>query len=261
VDLVFPATKQRIAEWTSNDEVLGVLLVGSRSRRHADELSDDDLEVILTDEAAARLRPADCSEVLIEGEGTSRRMIYDAQYLGISDLRAKLKSHIDLDRWPYESAPVLFDRTGDLPNLVADLGRVDAEFRARRLRHATIDAMVAPYRAVKCRRRGQEATVRLLVARGARALSRLIFALEWRWVPMDHWLEPELRTLEDPAGAGRLMLDALNNADPDLLKQALDALEPELLAEGVPGKPGRNDLFMELIHPGNVEERLIHGLQ
>src|SRR5690348_10119885 len=104
---IFPETAARVAAWAAQPEVLGVLLVGSRSRGHADALSDDDLEVLLTDAAAAARAPTDCSEVLITGEGASRRMIYDAQYLGRRALEAKAGSPHDLDHWPYERAAVL----------------------------------------------------------------------------------------------------------------------------------------------------------
>src|SRR6476660_7090233 len=127
MDVVFDETRRRVEEWAANPEVVGVLLVGSRSRGHSDELSDDDLEVILTDEAAARLSPTECSDVLIEGERPNRRMIYDAQYLGISALKAKERSTLDLDHWPYERAPILYDRFGQLEGVVAALGRMDRD--------------------------------------------------------------------------------------------------------------------------------------
>ena len=44
---IFPQTAARLSQWQSQPDVLGVLLVGSKSRGHADELSDDDLEVLL----------------------------------------------------------------------------------------------------------------------------------------------------------------------------------------------------------------------
>lgn len=261
VDTIFIRTREKVAEWAARPEVLGVILVGSRSRGHSDELSDDDLEVILTDEAAALIAPVDCSDVLIEGEGTERRMIYDAEYLGWSGLADKLHSTHDLDHWPYERSPILFDRTGELEPLVKQLGQMDPEFRANRLKHAVIDAWIPPYRAGKCLKRGQMASVNLLVSRGARALIRLVFALESRWVPLDHWLEPELRTLHDPNGVAPCIVDALKTGDPAHLTKGLNLLEETLLAEGIPGPKGRNALFLELIHPSNAEERAVHGLQ
>ena len=54
---IFPATAARLAQWKEQPEVLGVLLVGSKSRGNDDDLSDDDLEVLLTGEAFAQLQP------------------------------------------------------------------------------------------------------------------------------------------------------------------------------------------------------------
>jgi hypothetical protein len=260
MDIVFDETRRRIAEWASQPEVLGVLLVGSRSRGHPDALSDDDLEVILTDDVAARLSPAQCSDVLIEGERPNRRIIYDAQYLGISALSAKEHSTFDLDHWPYEQARVLYDRDGQLDDVVSRLARMDPDFRSKRLRHATIDAAVPIYRVEKCLKRGQTASAKLLVVRGARALARLAFALEWRWVPLDHWLEPELRTLRDEHGVARCIVDALETLDVGHIQAGLGLLEEPLASEGVPRPAERNGLFMEIIHPSKVEERAIHGL-
>lgn len=207
------------------------------------------------------ISPADCSEVLIEGEGESRKLIYDAQYLSFGGLVEKEASYIDLDHWPYELAKVLFSRDAELAAIVRRLGAMQADFRTKRLIHSTIDAWIPPYRANRCLKRGQTASAHLLVARGARALSRLVFALEWRWVPLDHWLEPELRTLRDEAHVGPRIVEALNSGELKPLQDGLNALEPALQAAGVPGPTNRRDLFMELVHPSRSKERAIYGLQ
>lgn len=258
--MIFEATAARVAHWTEQPEVLGVLLVGSRSRGHADALSDDDLEVILEDVAFARLAPKDCVEILVEGEGPGRKLIYDAQYLAISVLERKAASHHDLDRWPYERAQVLFDRDGRVAAAVSAAGHMDPEFRAARLRHATVDAWTASHRAGKTLRRGAEAAGRMLVARAAKALLRVLFALEGRWVPLDHWLEAELRTLRDPTHAAGLVLEGLLNGSPEPLERALAGLEELLAAEGVARPAGRRALFLELIHSSQAAERALHGL-
>ncbi|HEU4593858.1 MAG TPA: hypothetical protein VFS10_01730 [Pyrinomonadaceae bacterium] len=257
---IFPQTAARLEEWRARPEVAGVLLVGSKSRGHGDQLSDDDLEVILDDEAHARLGPSQCLEYLIEGEGEARKIIYDAQYVPLGELERKARSTRDLDHWPYESSPVLYDREGRIAPAVAAAARMNAEFRRARLLHATIDAGVATRRAAKTKRRGMDAASRLLLARAAKALTRILFALEWRWVPLDHWLEPEVRTLSENEEAARYLLEALRTGDPSQLGDALNALEDRLHAEGVPRPEGRPELFFELIHPSRAEERLIHGL-
>ena len=219
--LIFPETAARIGQWRDDPSVLGVLLVGSKSHEHHDALSDDDLEVVLREEAYARLRPADCIEILATGEGSQRKLLYDAQFVSMAQLSAKATSTFDLDHWPYEQARVLFDREGDLLPLVKSLGKMNSEFRRLRLTHATIDAWIAVYRARKTAKRGQPASARLLVSRAARALTRLLFALESRWVPLDHWWAAELRTLQANPDAVELLIAGLDENDPAKLGSVL----------------------------------------
>jgi hypothetical protein len=101
---LFPETAARVEAWAADPGVLGVLLVGSKSRGHQDARSDDDLEVLLTGEAFARLSTAECHAYRVEGEGPARRLVYDAQLTSLADLERKRDSAADLDHWPYERA-------------------------------------------------------------------------------------------------------------------------------------------------------------
>src|SRR6476646_8135467 len=96
---IFDATAERLEEWKAQPEVLGVLLVGSKSRGHSDDLSDDDLEVLLTDEAHAKLTPSECSEVCFD-ELEPLKLLYDVQLTTLTDIKRKASSTIDLDHWP-----------------------------------------------------------------------------------------------------------------------------------------------------------------
>lgn len=257
---VFPQTARRLEEWKSDPKVLGVLLVGSKSRGYGDELSDDDLEVILTDESHSRLSPAATIEFLFVGEGESRRTVFDAYYTSLSDLRSKAASARDLDHWPYEAARVLFDRDGRVGAAVEAAAKMAPEFRRARLLHGTVDAGVAFRRASKTSGRGMEGAGRLIVSRGARALVRVVFALEWRWAPLDHWLEPALRGLPNGGRFADRLGEALLSGSSRPLAEELEELEERLHAEGVPRTPDRLTLFLELIHPSRAEERALHGL-
>jgi hypothetical protein len=258
---IFAATAARIEEWKADPAVLGVLHVGSKSRGHGDERSDDDLEVIVTEAAFERLAPAETSDVKIEGEGATRRILWDALVMPLSDLARKTDSIHDLDHWPYESAPILFERDARIRSAVAAAGTMRPAFRTARIRNGAIDTWTSLYRAVRTRERGHDAAARLLAIRAARALTRVLFALERRWVPLDHWLEQELRTLSDPTGAGPLLCAGLASSDPAPIGEALEGLSSRLEAEGVPTeRAARNALFLTLIHPRNLAERSIHML-
>lgn len=258
---IFPATAERLTEWEADPEVLGVLLVGSKSVGHQDERSDDDLEVLLTDEGFDRLAPADCHTMRIEGEGSMRQIVYDAQLTSLSALEKKPSSSFDLDHWPYERARVLFARDPQrVEAAVKAAGAMTPEFRAARLAHGTIDAWVSAHRAGKTLERGFQAAATLLVARSAKALVRVLFALESRWAPLDHWLERELETLDDPLRVGPRIVAALKERRPTPLLEALTSLENRLASEGVARATERRGLFLELIHAGRADERGRHAL-
>ena len=103
-DGLFPETAARVEAWAADPGVLGVLLVGSKSRGHEDARSDDDLEVLLSRKAFARLAPTECHTLLVHGEGPARWIVYDALLTTLADLERKRDSPFDLDHWPYERA-------------------------------------------------------------------------------------------------------------------------------------------------------------
>lgn len=266
---LFPETRARLEQWRADPDVVGVLLVGSKSRGFDDELSDDDIEVVLEDRPFASRSSADCLELGFVG-GTSAMgsalpasfppLAYDAQYLPIGDLVRKGGSPFDLDRWPYQRAVALFDRDGRIVSAVAAAGTMDDAFRRARLKHATIDCSGAARRGIKTHTRRQEGSARFMVARSARALIRIAFALESRWTPLEYWLEKELGTLPDPERSGPAAIEALATGNPEPVLEALKRLEPRLTEAGVPPPAERMLLFFELVHPSRAAERAIHAV-
>ena len=257
----FPETLERIERWIADPDVLGVVWVGSKSLGYGDERSDDDLEVLLTDAAYGKLAPEQCLEAHIEGEGDGRRIVWDAQLVARSEIEAKARSTADLDHWPYQRAPVLFDRDGGTARAVAAAGAMAPGFRHARLTHATLDAWVAARRGKKTESRGQRTAVRALMGRACRALTRIVFALEGRWVPLDHWLDAELASLTDASGAVPAVREAWSGNDPATIDRALALLAPALAREDVPTEiEAIRDLFAQVVHPSRARERAIHAV-
>lgn len=259
-DSLHPRTRERVGEWAADPDVLGVVWVGSKSRGHGDSMSDDDLEVLLTPEAFRRLAPVDSYAMERDPVADPPKLIYDAQLTSLTVLQAKAASPRDLDHWPYERAPILFDRDGAATAAVRAAAVMPAEFSQARLLHGALDTVLAIARARKTGTRGFPAATAMLVARGAKALSRVIFALEDRWVPLDHWLEPELATLTDSVGAAPLLIQALVETRHEPLQAALERLQPQLEAAGFPPAAQRATFFSEIMHADRAAERAIHGL-
>ena len=256
-----PRTRERLAGWAADPDVVGAIWVGSRSRGYGDGMSDDDLEILLTPAAHARIAPGDDFEVEPDVGSDPPRLIYDAWRTTLGAVVAKAASIADVDHWPYEAAVVLLDRDGSVARAVAANAAMPQAFRRARLQHNAIDAILATSRARKGLKRDFPYATRLLLARGAKALTRVAFALEDRWTPLDHWLEPELASLHDVAGAVPRLRQAILAADPEALQAACDALRPQLEAWGVPplGSP-LAAFHAELLGPGRADERKLHAL-
>ncbi|MDB5098133.1 MAG: hypothetical protein JWM80_2554 [Cyanobacteria bacterium RYN_339] len=252
----YPETLERVAAWRADPEVEAIVWIGSRSRGLAGDDADDDLEVYLAPAAFALVDPLD-SFVMEPAPGSDPpRLIYDAQLTTLAQLQAKAASSSDPDHWTYERAQVLFDRTGVVTEAAKQAAVMAPAFRRARIQHGTLDALIAVNRIKKSQRRGNEASTRMLVARAVKALSRVVFALEGRWVPLDHWLEPELRTL---GGEAPLLLEGLLGSCYQPLQEALERLTPRLADEGFPATD-RARFGAELRHPARAAERAIHGL-
>jgi hypothetical protein len=256
----YPRTLERVAEWAADPDVLGVVWVGSRSRGYGDRYADDDLDVLLTPEAHAKVDPAASFVMEREPASDPPRLVFDAYLTSLAALEAKAASTRDLDHWPYERAAVLFARDGRVAAAVAAAAAMPPAFRRARIQHGALDAVLAIARAKKAAWRELPAAHAMLVARGAKALVRVVFALEGRWAPLDHWLDPELGSLADAAGAVPALLDAIVAGRHEALQEALTRLQPALEAEGCPEATGYGAFQARLIHPDRAAERAVHGL-
>jgi hypothetical protein len=138
---------------------------------------------------------------------------------------------------------------------------MDPGFRDLRLRHAALDALIPVRRAAKMRTRGVPLAMRALQQKGLRAILRVVFALEGRWVPLEHWLDRELATLADPHRIVPLVREALESGAVEPLERALELLTEPLDRAGFPAdRPGRLGFFFHAVHPRNSAERARHGL-
>ncbi|GCE22239.1 hypothetical protein [Dictyobacter kobayashii] len=252
---LFPETAQFIHSLQKNENVLGILLVGSKSQGHDDSDSDDDLEVVVT-ETLHNLVP----RIEQYHDPVTHKLRYDIRYTTLSALKQKVVSPLDTEHWPYEHASVLYDaQDGLIRDLCTAVAEMDASFRTLRIRYAAVSTTVAIGKACKALQRGYKTSSQLVVSRGAIMLARLLFALEWRWKPTDHWLEPELLTLKDPAQASLLLLEAVRSSSPYALREAMNRLENTFLQE-VPNREERAHLYGQIMHFSHASQREIHTL-
>lgn len=237
-----------------------VLLRGSVALGMYDDASDDDLEIVLSASCGGVDGHTERRLALVWPKSGKGGIVCDAFLTTADELVTRATSALDVDRWPYRQVKILHVRQPAVLHLLERVASMPRSFRTARLRHGVVDMTFACERGRRCARRGQDVERILLVARGARALNRVLFALEWQWVPLDHWLTFGLSRLSDPADCAAFCREAIETGSIDPLHEATERLRVYLSRTGEPSGWTHNELLSVIRRPDGHRERAIHGL-
>lgn len=163
----------------SDESVLAVVLVGSVPKKHDDEESDIDLELVVTPQRYEELAEA------------GRRIIHTEEYDIIHTTLARIKEAKDSGRneahWPYVGCRVLFDKTGTLPSILEEVASYDDGTRIERLKEHYLGYWGNMLGAISCIRRGKVWEAKIYGALSMDSLIRLVFNLNHAWAPETKW--------------------------------------------------------------------------
>lgn len=174
-----------LARLQNDADVLGAFLSGSRGKGFASEHSDYDVVIVVRDGT-----PTQC-----EARYPFRYAAgIDCVLLDLTGFRghAAYGSPEAWGRYDFTHVELLFDHTGDLPQLIEAKGRIPEEHQ-RELLRGSLDAYVnGVYRSFKCLRNKNVLGAKLEAAVSISALLTFLFALEGRHAPFPGYLEREL---------------------------------------------------------------------
>lgn len=222
---------QLVQEARSANDVVGLLLSGSRAAGTPDAGSDYDVHWVVTDAAFEARRAAG-------GREQVRRELHGAVVDLVYAAPRTLRRVADEPGWytaGYAHSRVLLDKTGEIERLLGEIRTLSSE-RAREQAAEWYDAYLNSfYRSLKAWRRGNELAGRIEAAESVMHLARTLFALERRWAPYPKDLAGLLDSLADPQGwAPRylelMLMGILKTGDP-ALQQELEAKVERLLDE------------------------------
>ncbi|MFN8490440.1 MAG: DUF4037 domain-containing protein [Caldilineaceae bacterium] len=220
-----------IAEAITDPDVIGLVLMGSRSIGGVASDSDYDVIFVVTDKALNRYQ---------QTQTTPPRGATITPPINTNDISHESPSTLQLEkvvRWmlpAWAEAQVLYDRTGETTRVVDALRRMP-EVQAHSEIAAWYDAYLnGLYRSLKAWRRGNELGARLEAAQTADYLIYLLFALEHHWRPYSSRLIFHLDKLEGQGWQSselhNILLNLITTGDPRR-QQALATRVATLLRE------------------------------
>jgi len=214
-----PVIHMLIAEATADADVIGLVLMGSRSVGVISPESDYDVYFVVTDEAMA------CYDR--QGRPSRGRTVdppidtTDLFTVAIGMLRRESVAAWTLPTWA--DARILYDRDGATTRAVETLRHMPEDEASVQVAEWYDTYLNALFRSLKSWRRGNSLGGRLEAVESIDALLRTLYALERRWRPYSSRLSAHLQEL---AGQGwdadelrSLLLSLAATADPGLQQQ------------------------------------------
>ncbi|WP_312172561.1 nucleotidyltransferase domain-containing protein [Microbacterium sp.] len=214
-----------VAQVSTDDDVVGVVLVGSVAHGTEREGSDVDVYLVVTDEAFARAA-ADDRWAWIDRVGVDYPGSYiDVKLADLDYLRTAAARGDDPTRASFVDARVAFSRTEELAGLVAAISALGDEVWAERVRsHIAQAHLYGGYFLRQAEERGdpfllQHATTHLTLAAARAAL-----AASRRLMPGPKYIHALVREVPTPAG----FVEAWDRALTEQCTAAGDALIGQL---------------------------------
>ena len=229
-----PFLADLIAVVRDDPDTIGLLLHGSRSVGQHRPDSDYDLIRIVTAGAYEERRERNA---LVEKLTPNGRHKADVLY----QTPSRIERYVSEPDWytaTYLSARILFDRTGEIGDLVARVTVKAGKISRERLA-AAYDAYLNSFvRSIKAARRGDELGRRLHAAESATALARTLFGLQSAWPPYHDNLAEHLPDIEEAQGwpPGYLqdaLLRLVRDGDPTFQQQLEDRIERLMDSRGI----------------------------
>jgi hypothetical protein len=175
--------QQILEEAKNRDDILGLILTGSRGKGFENEHSDYDIKIIATDGSVS-----DLEKRYAETENA------DVSVRTLSDFKAFAEwgSPESWDRYDFAHIKILVDKTGELQKLTEEKGYIPKDKQAAFIDWC-IDAYVnSVYRSVKCIRNGNTFGAHIEAANSMLDFLALLFALNGRHRPFLGYVAKEL---------------------------------------------------------------------
>jgi predicted nucleotidyltransferase len=185
----------------ADEQVLGVVQVGSTVKGYADEHSDLDLEMVVTQDKYAEL--AKNYEKIIHTKK------YDLIFTTVNKLQKIKDSNKDEHHWNYQDSVVLLDKTGILQKVLNEVTAYNEASRLDRLKQYYAAYWENTLSSWSCLEHRNQSGARIYTALGVQELIRLLFNFNHLWAPRLQWAFMEIRSLQKKPERFEMQLNSI----------------------------------------------------
>jgi predicted nucleotidyltransferase len=190
-----------VNEYRVDEQVLGIVQVGSTVKGYDDKHSDVDLELVVTEDKYAEL--AKNSRKIIHTEK------YDLIFTTVTKLRQIKDSDKDEDHWNYQKSIVLLDKTSILQKVLNEITAYDEASRVDRLKRYYSAYWGNTLSSWSCLEHGNQWAARIYTALAVQELIRLLFNFNHLWPPKLQWAFKEIRSLQKKPKKLEIQLESI----------------------------------------------------
>ena len=169
----------------TDDNIIGLFLVGSRGKGFDNEHSDYDIKIITNDEVA---------ETYNKEYAILKSADIDLVVMSLSELKsyAEWNSPFAWDRYTFSHVKTLIDKTGEIQKIIDQKGLIPEKERHDFIANSLDGYINQVFRSIKCFRNQNILGARLEASVSIPCLLDLVFALHSRPKPFFGYLEKEL---------------------------------------------------------------------
>jgi len=169
----------------TDENIIGLFLVGSRGKGFDNEHSDYDIKIITNDEVA---------ETYNKEFAVLKSEDIDLVVMSLSELKsyAEWNTPFAWDRYTFSHVKTLIDKTGEIQKMIDQKGLIPEKERHDFIANALDGYINQVFRSIKCFRNQNTFGARLEASVSIPCLLDLVFALHGRPKPFFGYLEKEL---------------------------------------------------------------------
>ncbi len=243
-----PEVLDKIKEYMQDENVLGIMLWGSRATGFGESDSDWDALVLVTNDYYNKLSVKETAFVVYDEDKEPKKVMIDFSLWSEECAHQVLNSPKDIDHWAWVEGKIIYDPQGIMAQWKEKISRYPKEEHEERLKSKFVDMVVARYYATVTKNRGYNPDSKLNAYRAIITAIHIWFTLKKSWTPSLKWWTEHARRMGMKDEVYTLFSDTLENPDVQEIMKVETFLKEEILSQGYDFPNDILQVLLETVH-------------